>query len=133
LTVQTVLSEIHQEPDSERQFRLFTQLMGLIKDEEVMAMIEQTLTQEDIEDMKEYPFLWRSYQAALANTRNSQLREDILEVVAARFNPPVNNFRMIEQALADLDDTEQLKTLLREASRVADVATFTRVIQAQVE
>jgi hypothetical protein len=50
--------------------------------------------------------------------------EDILEVIATRFNPPAADYRRIEKALTTLDDTERLSALFTHSLQAADLAEF---------
>ena len=125
-----VVSVIRTEPDTERQLRLLRQLINLLRDEEILAMTEQLLSAEDLAELKRFPALWRSYQEALAEGGRQQARADILEVLAARFDPPISEYHKVEQGLAAIDDTARLSDLFRHALRVADLTAFLHELSA---
>lgn len=83
-------------------------------------MTQRLLSQEDLEELKRFPMLWRSYQEG----ERKQARADILEVLAARFDPLVSEYHKVEQELAAIDDTARLSDLFRRALRVADLTAF---------
>ena len=60
------------------------------------------------------------------HARVGQLREDILEALATRFNPPAQNYRQVEQAITVIDELNQLSALFRQALLAADFAAFVR-------
>lgn len=119
-TMPQVMAAIHTEPDAARQQILLAQLFALLRDEEVITMTQRLLSQEDLEELRRFPMLWRTYQEG----GRQQARADILEVLAARFDPPISEYYKVEQALALIDDTARLSDLLRRALRVADLAAF---------
>lgn len=128
-TLPKVVAAIRLEPDPERQKVLLAHLINLMQDEEIIAMTQQLLSDEDIEDLKRFPFLWQNYQRQQQEARSEgerqQLRADILEALVVRFDPPVSEFRKVEQALAEIDDATRLGDLFRRALRAADFDTFT--------
>jgi hypothetical protein len=115
-----VVAAIRAEPDTDRQQVLLEQLFALLRDEEVITMTQHLLTHEDLEELKQFPMLWRSYQEG----ERQRARVDILEVLAARFDPPISAYQQAEQALTTIDDPARLSDLHRRALRVADLATF---------
>jgi hypothetical protein len=90
-----------------------------------MTVSEQVLTEEDLAELKQFPLLWRSYQETIAHERQ-RARTFILEVLAARFDPHISTYQRAEQALAAIEDDEQLSALHRRALRVPDLDTFLR-------
>jgi hypothetical protein len=106
-----------------------TKLFALLRDEEVITMAQQLLTHEDLEELKQFPMLWRSYQEG----ERQRARLDILEVLAARFDPPISAYQQAEQALTTIDEPARLSELLRRALRVADLATFLHELGAGSE
>jgi len=109
---------------AERQRLLFEQLFALLRDEEIITMTKQLLTAEDLEELKQFPLLWRSYQDAHAQGARERARADIIEVLALRFDPPVSEYRQVEQMLAVIDDDARLGELHRLAVRASDLAAF---------
>jgi predicted transposase YdaD len=119
-TMPQVLAAIQAESDMERQLRLLRQMIDLLPDKEVLTMTEKLLSAENLAELKRFPALWRDYQEAIAQ----QARADILEVLAARFDPPISEYHKVEQALAVIDNAARLRDLLRHALRVSDLAEF---------
>jgi hypothetical protein len=127
------VAAIRTQPDAARQELLFEQLLALLRDEEVIAMTQLLLTDEDLEDMKQFPLLWQSYQRHLVDGQRRQLRVDILEVLVARIDPLMSEYQPVEHALAAIEDTVRLNDLFRWALRADDLASFTRKVGATSE
>jgi hypothetical protein len=135
-TVPKVVAEIGREPDEERQIRLFGQLIGLLKDEEIAAMIQDMLPDLDLNELREFPNLWKRYVKMREETliegkaegkaegERTRAREDILEVIVTRFNPPAADYRRIEIVLEAIDDTARLAGLFTRSLTAADFAEF---------
>jgi hypothetical protein len=103
-------------------------LIGLLQDEELIAMPENlfTLSAEDVEELKQFPALWHAHQryeqAARTEGLREQARADILEALVVRFAPPTSEYLKVEQALAAVNDLEELRAVFRSVLRAADVA-----------
>ena len=57
------------------------------------------------------------------------LRQSILDVLAARFDPSVTCYRRIEAQLETIADPEQLRSVLQAAIRATDVADFEQTLE----
>ena len=125
-TLPRVITAIRAEPDSERQLLLLRQLIDLLPDKELVAMTEQLLTNEDIEELKRFPALWRDYQRQQQEARLEQTRDDILEALVTRFDPSASDYLSTQRALTDIDNADRLRVLFRQALLAADFATFVR-------
>ena len=68
-----VVAAIYTEPDAARQHVLFEQLFALLRDEELIAMTQHLLTQEDLEELKQFPMLWPYRHAVLAGLAGAAL------------------------------------------------------------
>jgi hypothetical protein len=132
-TIPTVVGEIHKEPDPERQVQILSQLLSLVRDEEVIAMLEKILSEEDLEELKQFPWRYRVMQEAVLDGLLKQRRRDILNVIVVRFSPPADERLAVQEALAALDDLEFLEDLLRQAAVVSDVATFRAQLPNQLK
>ena len=91
-------------------------------------MTNQLLTDLDLEELKQFPVLWESWQRfereAKADAARTMAREHLLEVIVARFNPPATEYRKVEKAVAGVDDLDRLNALFRRALVVDDFATL---------
>ncbi|MCG8347003.1 MAG: hypothetical protein MI924_04405 [Chloroflexales bacterium] len=121
-TLPQIIAAIRTEPDQRRQILLLKQLIDLLQDEELIAMTEQLLSTEDLEELKRFPALWRDVQRIQRETA----REYLLDALATRFNPPAQDYRQVEKAIAAIDDLERLNMLFRRALLAADFASFAR-------
>lgn len=134
-TVPQIVAAIRSVPDPDEQITLLAQLLGLLQDDEVIAMTQQLLTQEDIEELKRFPFLWQTYQQQQEEARieggRLQARSDILETLVVRFDPPTSAYLMVEQALAGIEDAAQLAEIFRQALRAPDFTTFVASLRAE--
>lgn len=135
-TLPQVVATIRAETEPERQALLFQQLIGLLQDEELIAMTENlfTLSAEDLEELKQFPALWRAHQryeqAARIEGERKRGRADILEALVVRFDPPASEYLKVEQALAAIDDLEELRDVFRTVLRAADVAEVVAALPA---
>ena len=151
-TVPEVLTQIRTHPLPERQAQLLGQLLSLLDDEEITAMIDQYLSEEEIEELKHYPFLWKQYQKArsegLADGRAEgrikgqaegrqegrqegliagkleKAREAILEALVVRFDPRAADYRRIEMALKNRTVLHQLDEFFVQALKSGTLAEF---------
>jgi hypothetical protein len=125
-TLPQVVAEIRAEPDGERQTLLLRQLIDLLQDEELSSMTEQRLTDEDLEELKRFPALWRDYQRIQQEAQTMQARKYILETLVTRFDPPVSDYRRVEEVISTVTDTDRLNALFRHALLATDLAEFAR-------
>src|SRR5258706_284816 len=125
-TLPRLVNEIRAEPDAHKQAVLLGQLFGLLRDEELIAMTSAMLSDADIEELKEFPILWESFQRYFNQAKAEQLRETLLDTLATRFNPPAQDYRKVEQTIAAMDDLDRLSVLFRRALLAAEFATFAR-------
>jgi hypothetical protein len=127
-TLPQVVDTILAEPDEVRQHELLAQLMGLLDDEEVIAMTTQLLSNVDLEELKEYPFLWQQYQRGVTEGQLKgelqHMRDALLEVLTARFDPSARVYLRIKQRLNEVTDKQRLKELLRAAAITPDLSAF---------
>ena len=99
-------------------------------------MIQNMLPDLDLNELREFPNLWKSHlklqeQAAAegkaegkAEGERNKAKDVILEVIATRFNPPVADYQRIETALRSVADIERLNVLFTRSLKVVDVAEF---------
>lgn len=121
-----VVKQLRTVAEGELRQRLFTELVSLIHDEELLKMLETMLEEEDF--FLNTPFLRRlrtkaredgCHEGALTKTR-----EIILKLLVLRFNPSADNRQQIEQQLAYINDDARLETLFTLAVQTHDLAEF---------
>lgn len=125
-TMPRVVSEIRAEPDERQQVLLLTHLVALLTDEEVFTMTQRLISDLDLEDLKRHPALWQTFQRWQRET----LRDNVLEVLVARFNPLASDYRKVERKIAAIEGIEHLRDLLRHAAQVADFEAFAALLES---
>jgi len=65
--------------------------------------------------------------------RLAQARDDILEALVTRFDPPASVYRKVEKGIATIDDLERLSALVRRALLAVDFAAFAREIPRETD
>ena len=100
----------------------------------LITMTNVILSDEDIEELKRFPVLWESYQRfQQQEARLAQARDDILETLVTRFDPPASAYRKIEKGIATIEDLERLSALVRCALLAVDFAAFAREISGETD
>lgn len=147
-TLPQVVAALHAEPDMTQRLELFRQFIGLLKDEELVAMTRELITDLDLEELREFPFLWEQYQRyhqqardegkaegiaegkaeGIAETARAKTLEHILEGVVLRFNPSAASYREIEKALHSITDLDRLSTIFRYVFQATDYAAFEQAV-----
>ena len=125
-TLRRAVTAIRTVANREQQLQMLRVMIDLLPNEEMIAMAQQVITDEDREQLRRFPALWREYQTALAEGARQQRRAYILEIVVARFDPPATDYRRVEQALATIDDDARLDALFQAALRAGAFADFAR-------
>jgi predicted transposase YdaD len=132
--VPQIMAALRAVPERQEAAHLLSQFLGLIKDPEVPAMTNQMLTEEELEELKEFPFLWERYQRGreegIQEGQARQARAYLLETLVTRFNPPAADYLAVEGQLTAISDLEQLRTLFRQALGASDFATFVQALGA---
>jgi len=131
------VAAIGQLPDPETRSRLFGALIGLMRDEEVLAMTERLMKAIERDPLLNTPFLRRIREEGRAEEREKftrererfaqvmvAMRQDVLDVLATRFNPPVMDYRSVESQLSIVTDMNRLRQLLQVAFRATDITEF---------
>jgi flagellar biosynthesis/type III secretory pathway protein FliH len=171
-----VVARLRKVPDREARGRLFTELLALITDEEVLAMTEQLVEREE-DILIDSPYLRRireqSLEEGIAKGREEglergreegleqglgqgiergreegleqgleqglgqglgqgyrlALRENILDALLERFEPPVRVYRAIEKAIGPINDDAMLRSLFTTVLRAATVEEVQRAVE----
>jgi len=146
-----VVAAIEQTADEEERIRLFTALLSLMRDEEMLKMVEQLAEAVSQDLMMDTPFLRRVRERGRTEGRVKgqvegrvegrveELTEIILDVLATRLNLSVRVYRRLERQLSAITDEatdlavalEQLRALLRTAIQANDVTEFERALERQ--
>ena len=132
--------------DKGERIRLLAALTNLMRDEEVLRMVEGMIEATEREKILETPFLRRIREEAWARGRAeglteglargreeglNTLRESILDVLAARFNPPAIRYRDIEVRLKAVTEPKALRSILLSAIQASDIAAFEQTLETQ--
>jgi predicted transposase YdaD len=137
-----VVKQLRTVAEGELRQRLFTELVSLIHDEELLKMLETMLEEEDF--FLNTPFLRRqrikAREDGLAEGQTegrakgraegraegalTKAREDILKLLMLRFKPSADNCQRIEQQLAHINDDARLQTLFTIAVQTHNLAEF---------
>jgi hypothetical protein len=100
-----------------------------MQDEEILTMAERMVEAMDHGLLMDTPFLRRIREEGREEGREEAevaLRQSILDVVAARFDPPASHYRRIEAHLAQVRDFARLRALLQDAIQVDELADLER-------
>jgi hypothetical protein len=131
------VATIRQRPDEGERIRLLAALTSLMRDEEVLKMVEKLVEAIERDLMLDTPFLRRireeGWTEGLDEGRTEGLaamRQSVLDVLAERFDPPATRYRRTEAQLETTTDLEQLRALLQVAIRATDVADFEQALEA---
>jgi predicted transposase YdaD len=132
----SVVATLRKTPDERERIRLLMALTSLMRDEEVLKMVEKLVEAIDQDLMLDTPFLRRIREEARAEGLDkgrteglSAMRQSVLDVLAERFDPPATHYRRVEAQLETITDLEQLRALLQAAIRATDVADFERALE----
>ena len=134
-----------QVQDKEKQAQLYSIFSSLQQNEEAIKMVEQYLNEMEV-DIFDTPLLRRvrgegrneGYEKAIAEGKElweadgeeRSLRNALLDVIALRFNTPINNYRQLETYLNQINDAKLLRTLHQKAILADDFMAFMQNIQS---
>ena len=120
-----VVDELKTVADAELQSRLFTSLMALIDDDEVIKMIDKLVESDDL--LMNTPFLRRIRKES--TTENQ--RDYILKAVMWRLNPPVLHYQKLAERVWLIDEEDKLNTLYEAAIHSQTIDEFENALTAQ--
>lgn len=93
-------------------------------------MTQELMDELDVEEIKQFPFLWEGYQRYMQRTRTEAqietIRDNILEAIAIRLSPSATAYRRLERITLAMNDLGRLNDLFRFSQRAADFAEFER-------
>jgi hypothetical protein len=124
--------------------RLFTSLLALVEDQEWIEMLEKFVEEDDLPF--DSPFLRRIPERARAEAMAEGLaegraegwaegvllsrRQDVLDVILWRFDPPASLYQQIQQMLAQINDPAVLASLHKTAVQADDFAQVQAAFRA---
>ncbi|MEZ4864765.1 MAG: hypothetical protein R3C14_25865 [Caldilineaceae bacterium] len=118
-----VVEQLRLIPDEELRRHLLFDMMALIDDQEIIKMIEEMIKEDGL--LMNTPFLRR----VRAEERVETHRQDILNALVWRFDPPSSVYQQIEQRLKKVNDEETLTLLHKTAVQVANFQDFQVTLQ----
>lgn len=119
------VKRIRAVPNKELQQRLLTELVALLPNEELIAMVERFIDEDDELDL-DLPFMRRLRQEGQRTT----LRRVIAETIGERFALSTLNHQEIIDKLAGITAINQLEQLFKTALRCADMEEFGAALAA---
>ena len=136
--VPQVVKRLRAIADDETRGRLFTALLALMNDKEMIDMIERMIARDNLILDTPYIRRWRKegfdegVKEGLKEGRTegsvTARRRDLLDVVVLRFEPPIPVYHEIGDGLSTITNEKKLKTLLTAAVKSEDLATFKNVM-----
>ena len=102
-------------------------LIALLDDQEIIDMIENMLKDEGL--LMDTPFLRR----VRTEERNRMQRQDILNAMVWRFDPPSSAYQQIEHALIQINNAEILTLLHKTAVQADTFDNFQQSVQAAIK
>ena len=134
-----VLSRLRRIPEAERRSRLLTDMLTLIEDEEIVAMVERLLESDDL--LIDTPYVRRIREAGREEGREAgreegreagreegslmTRRQDILQILTLRFG---SQEASLMEALEQISDAALLEALFTAAVQSADLSAFRAVL-----
>jgi hypothetical protein len=120
--------------NDETRGRLFSALLALMTDQEMIAMIERMIARDNL--ILDTPYMRRLRTEGRIEGRTEGLTEgrkegsidarhrDLLDVLVLRFEPSISLYRKIEERLLTFNTEAQLKSLLAMAVKSKDIKAF---------
>ncbi len=133
-----VVKRLRAVADDEMRGRLFTALLALMNDKEMIDMIERMIARDNL--LLDTPYIrrWRDegFKEGREDGREEGRKEGsvitrrrtLLEVLASRFEPPLPVYQEIEEGLSSISNEKKLKTLLTTAVQSEDLTAFKNVM-----
>lgn len=118
-----VVEQIQAVPDAETRRHLLSGLIALIDDEEVIYMIRKMVKEDGL--LMNTPFL--------REVRNDARRNDVVNAIAWRYDPPLSVFKRLEETMATIKDEETLMMLLKATIDTPVLADFQKILDDIIE
>ena len=117
-----VVARLRAVTDAEARGRLFTDLLALLPEEEMIAMVERLL--EDETGLLDTPYLCRIREEGREEGALAVWQRSIEEAVRLRFAPPPEVLQQVRQALEPHREEAALAALFTAAIRSTSLADF---------
>jgi predicted transposase YdaD len=137
-----VVKRLRTVADDEMRGRLFTALLALMTDKEMINMIERMIARDNL--LLDTPYIRRWREEGFKDGRDEGFedglekglkkgslitrRRTLLEVLASRFEPSLPFYQEMEEQLSTLTNEKKLKTLLTTAVQSEDLTAFKNVM-----
>jgi len=139
-TVAEVIARLKAVQDAETHGRLLADFIALLPGEELMNMARQII-EKDGDILIESPYLKyiseQSHQEGIVKGREEgieqghmiALRENTLDALMIRFDPPVSIYRTIEDVLETITDEQTLRSLFKQVMQAENPADFQQAVE----
>ncbi len=137
-----VVNRLRAVKNDETRGRLFSALLALMTDQEMIAMIERMIARDNL--ILDTPYMRRlrtegriegreegrtegrteGRKEGRKEGRIDARRRDLLDVLTLRFEPSISLYRKIEERLLTINTEAQLKSLLATAVKSKDIKAF---------
>ena len=121
-----VIKSLKTVSDAEMQGRLFTALVALLDGKEMIEMVEKLIEEDDL--LMDTPYLRRIREEGRQEGRQegwlTAFRQNILDALVLRFDPPVSIYQQLEKRLERISDEAQLETLFAAAIQAESLDAF---------
>ncbi len=137
-----VVKRLRAVADDEMRGRLFTALLALMTDKEMINMIDRMIARDNL--LLDTPYIRRWRDEGFKDGRDEGFedglekglkkgeiiarRRTLLEVLASRFEPPLPFYQEMEEQLSTVTNEKKLKTLLTTAVQSEDLTAFKNVM-----
>jgi predicted transposase YdaD len=137
-----VVNRLREVKDDETRGRLFTALLALMTDKEMIDMIERMIARDNL--LLDTPYIrrWRDqgfkegleegldkgFQKGRVEGSLIATRRALLDVLTSRFDPTLSFYKKIEEGLSTITNERKLRTLLTAAAQSEDLTAFKSVM-----
>jgi predicted transposase YdaD len=122
-----VVARLRAVTDAEARGRLLTDLLALLPDEEMIAMVERLL--EDETGLLDTPYLRRIREEGREEGALEMRRSSIVEALTVRFAPPPEVLQQVRQSLEAHSEETALAQLFTAAIRSTSLAAFQEALE----
>ncbi len=113
-----VVEQIKGIRNVDMQSRVLTNLIALLDDQEIIAMIKSMAKEEGL--LMNTPFL--------REIRTDARRDDVLNAIAWRYDPPLSVYHQLERTLDEIKNENAFTELLKAVIQSADFVDFQKIL-----